>query len=384
MPAGRFLGADGVRSAWQARCTAPLRVGRCPVVSVSRLSFLLVALGLLGAGVLGQAPPVQGLTCNQLTATLTNSQEVPPATPTTSMGAPRPASFGTGIFTFNTAMTAMTYTITVFNIDFTGTQTPDTFDNLAAAHIHAAALGVNGPIVFGFFGAPLNDNNPNDVVISPFATGVGGTISGKWDAPEGNNTTLAAQLSNIQAGNTYVNFHTVQFPGGETRGQLLCDSLPTPTATATSTPTATATGTATPTGTPTGTFTPTLTPTATPTPCILADMNCDGIVDIRDYGVWRQNFGQTNCGNRADLTGDCMVDVQDYGVWRANFGHTAGAAPRGTPGSALLRNDQAAPGSVTVLRADDSGFAVPVIPLVGGLLGLGGLVGWRRRPPTGE
>jgi hypothetical protein len=56
--------------------------------------------------------------------------------------------------------------------------------------------------------------------------------------------------------------------------------------------------------------------------CILADINCDSIVDIRDYGIWRQNFGQTNCGNPADLNADCLVDIQDYGIWRQNFGHT--------------------------------------------------------------
>jgi hypothetical protein len=63
------------------------------------------------------------------------------------------------------------------------------------------------------------------------------------------------------------------------------------------------------------------TPTATPT-CILADVNCDGIVDILDYGIWRQNFGQPNCGNPADLDGNCFVDIRDYGIWRQNFGHT--------------------------------------------------------------
>src|SRR5262249_44316638 len=50
--------------------------------------------------------------------------------------------------------------------------------------------------------------------------------------------------------------------------------------------------TATPTVTPTATRT--ATPTATP-PGIPGDYNRDGFVDIRDYGVWRQNFGQTNC-----------------------------------------------------------------------------------------
>jgi hypothetical protein len=30
-----------------------------------------------------------------------------------------------------------------------------------------------------------------------------------------------------------------------------------------------------------------------PVACIQADVNCDGIVDVRDYGIWRQHFGQT-------------------------------------------------------------------------------------------
>ena len=30
-----------------------------------------------------------------------------------------------------------------------------------------------------------------------------------------------------------------------------------------------------------------------PVACIQADINCDGIVDIRDYGIWRQDFGHT-------------------------------------------------------------------------------------------
>jgi CSLREA domain-containing protein/MYXO-CTERM domain-containing protein len=112
-----------------------------------------------------------------------------------------------------------------------------------------------------------------------------------------------------------------------------------------------------------------------PASVIPGDINQDGIVDIRDYGLWRQHFGQTNCGNPADLDGNCIVDILDYGLWRANFGHTAGAAPRGTPGSALLVGDQ---------RVESSSPAVPIVPLVGGLLGLGGLAGWRRRRPPGR
>jgi len=119
-------------------------------------------------------------------------------------------------------MTAMTMSVTIFNIDFTGTQTADVNHNLVAAHIHASptATTANAGVVWGFFGAPFNDNNPNDTVVTPFTTGVGGTVTGKWDAPEGNGTTLTAQLPNILSGNSYINFHTTQFTGGETRGFL--------------------------------------------------------------------------------------------------------------------------------------------------------------------
>jgi len=161
------------------------------------------------------------------TANLTNAQEPAVTTPTLVGGAPRPVSFGTATFTLTAAQPAMTVTAAVFNIDFTGTQTTDVNDNLVAAHIHAGPPGTPTlPVVWGFFGNPFNDNNPNDVVNTPFTSAVGGTISGKWDAGEGNSTTLTAQLPNIFAGNSYINFHTTQFPGGEIRGQIL--AIPEP------------------------------------------------------------------------------------------------------------------------------------------------------------
>jgi len=127
-------------------------------------------------------------------------------------------------FVLNDAMTSMTFTATVTGIDFTGTQSADTNDNLGNAHIHAGPAvgpGVNGSVVWGFFGMPFNDNAQNDVIMTPSANGVGGTISGKWDASEGNGTTLADQLPNILSGHSYINFHTSQFGGGEIRGAIL-------------------------------------------------------------------------------------------------------------------------------------------------------------------
>ena len=165
-----------------------------------------------------------------LTATLTNASENPPTVPTTVAGAARPSSFGTASFFIDSAATFMTFTATIFNIDVTGSQTPDTNDNLVAAHIHAGPTvtpTTNGPVVWGFFGTPFNDTTPNDFSFTPFASGVGGTFSGKWDLPEGNNTTLTAQLPNILAGRAYINFHTTQFTSGEIRGNIVA-AIPEP------------------------------------------------------------------------------------------------------------------------------------------------------------
>ncbi len=71
---------------------------------------------------------------------MTNSQEAPPAVPTTTGGA-RPARLlRHGALRSSTpAQTALTVTATINNIDFNGSQTADTNDNLTAAHIHAGA-----------------------------------------------------------------------------------------------------------------------------------------------------------------------------------------------------------------------------------------------------
>jgi hypothetical protein len=156
----------------------------------------------------------------------TNGQETSSVVPTLTAGnggGPRPASFGDFTFVLASDNSSLTIDGTVNNIDFTGSQTADTNDNLTAAHIHASSTvtpSTTAGVVWGFIGSPFNDNNPNDAVITPFASGVGGTIHVKWDTPEGNSTTLTTQLSNILTGHAYINFHTSQFGGGEIRGNL--------------------------------------------------------------------------------------------------------------------------------------------------------------------
>lgn len=145
-------------------------------------------------------------------ATLTGAQEVPPN-----------GSTATGFATFvlNDAMTALSYDVTIFGLDFTGTQTPGTADNLGGLHLHRAPFGVNGPIVFGIR-SPNNDTD-GDQVVTPFAVGVGGRITGIWDGLEGNaGATLTTQLPFLFRHGLYLNAHTPNaFPGGEIRGQVV-------------------------------------------------------------------------------------------------------------------------------------------------------------------
>jgi hypothetical protein len=54
------------------------------------------------------------------------------------------------------------------------------------------------------------------------------------------------------------------------------------------------------------------------------DYNGDGVVDARDYTVWRNTMGQVVPPlTGADGNGDGTVNVLDYTVWKNNYGQTA-------------------------------------------------------------
>src|SRR5438552_40673 len=94
-------------------------------------------------------------------------------------------------------------------------------------------------------------------------------------------------------------------------------------------------------------------------PTLLGDINNDGIVDIRDYGIWRQQFGATDCGNPADLDGNCLVDIRDYGIWRQNFGQTG---PTLTPTSNATPTPTATATSVPTITPTTTPTATPTLP----------------------
>jgi len=84
--------------------------------------------------------------------------------------------------------------------------------NVTQAHIHRAAAGTNGGIVFWLWA-------PNNPLYPPTPEQLGRSWVNPSDESRDQPLTQA-MVDELRAGNMYVNFHTTQFPGGEIRGQL--------------------------------------------------------------------------------------------------------------------------------------------------------------------
>jgi len=171
---------------------------------------LFSVVGLAVAMTLGLAQAASAVTI--FTANLTESQEV-------TAPAPLGAS-GNATLVLNNAMTRLDISIQLFGLDLDGLQTLGTIaDDVTALHIHAAAAGVNGGVVFGFI-SPNHDLN-GDLMIDPVA----GTLIGGWDVGEGNGTDIVGQLGNLFSRGLYLNVHTTASPGGQIRGQLISEPV---------------------------------------------------------------------------------------------------------------------------------------------------------------
>lgn len=135
-------------------------------------------------------------------AHLAGGQEVP-ANPT--------AAVGQATFQLSRDGTTISYRLLVANIE-----------NTIMAHIHMAPAGTSGGIVVWL--RPTAPPPPSPVpgrFDGVYATGsftaanLVGALAGQ---------PLSALLDAMRAGNTYVNVHTSQFPGGEIRGQIRVDA----------------------------------------------------------------------------------------------------------------------------------------------------------------
>jgi hypothetical protein len=131
------------------------------------------------------------------TTHLSGDEEVPPVTT---------QAQGQAIFKVSPDGTTIHYKIITSNIE-----------NVLMAHIHLASAGVNGPIV-----AWLYPSTPPAVLIPDRTDGVlmEGTITASDLVGPLAGHSLSDLINEMTAGNTYVNVHTSQNPGGEIRGQI--------------------------------------------------------------------------------------------------------------------------------------------------------------------
>ncbi len=90
-------------------------------------------------------------------------------------------------------------------------------EDLHMAHIHRAPAGVNGGVVAWLYPsappAAMLPGTTNGILAEGVikASDLRGSLAGQQ---------LSALIDEMLAGNTYVNVHTMLFPGGEIRGQI--------------------------------------------------------------------------------------------------------------------------------------------------------------------
>jgi hypothetical protein len=58
----------------------------------------------------------------------------------------------------------------------------------------------------------------------------------------------------------------------------------------------------------------------------VADYNRNGFVDLADFTLWRNSYGQTGTGLAADGNANGFIDTGDYDLWRAHFGKSLSAS----------------------------------------------------------
>ena len=131
------------------------------------------------------------------TATLTGDGE-----------APNSPGVGAGTVTFDAATDSLAVALAFANLS-SPTQPVDT---MGAAHIHFGEPDVEGPVLFPF------TDFPTGVTYGGFSTVL--TAADFMPDPADGIDTFAEAVNAIEGGHTYFNIHTVDYPGGEIRGQI--------------------------------------------------------------------------------------------------------------------------------------------------------------------
>jgi CHRD domain len=163
-------------------------------ISTTTVLLILVAVLAAAAATTTIASSYAQTTPSIFRAILEGEQEVPPVD-----------SDAKGFAIFRTSIdgTELNYRLIVANIE-----------DVTAAHIHLAPKGENGDIVaFLFNPVAPTDGRTNGILAE-------GTIRSEDLVGPLEGSTLSELIDEMEAGNTYVNVHTVEHPSGEIRGQI--------------------------------------------------------------------------------------------------------------------------------------------------------------------
>lgn len=115
---------------------------------------------------------------------------------------------GLAVFHLNKEGTELRYKLIVTNIE-----------NVTQAHIHCGSADVAGPVVAFLFGFVAEGVTQNGVLAAGTITA--GDVIPRPDSAQcpGGVANFDELLAKMRSGDAYVNVHTLQFPGGEIRGQ---------------------------------------------------------------------------------------------------------------------------------------------------------------------
>jgi hypothetical protein len=145
--------------------------------------FLLIAL-FVTVGVVAAQP-------SNFRAHLVGGEENPPVDTTAT---------GQAVFQLDASGSSLHYMLIVANIE-------DVF----ASHIHCGPVGVNGPVGVTLFGG--STVTVNGILAEATVTAPNPGNACGW-------ADLADVVEAMESGDTYVNVHTTDNPGGEIRGQI--------------------------------------------------------------------------------------------------------------------------------------------------------------------
>ena len=162
-------------------------------MNMKKVSVVLLGFVLLGLSSVALTGPAAEALAVPFIVVLTGSEEVPPV---------ETDGFGwTGVLPVARNRMGL-FGLSTFRLEY-----------ITDAHIHLGATGENGPVVVVLFDAGGTPVTKDGRLARGFL--LAGDLVGPLEGEP-----FAALVAEIEAGNAYVNVHTVAKPDGEIRGQL--------------------------------------------------------------------------------------------------------------------------------------------------------------------